>query len=100
MLSISMFGLKRSLAAVIFSSFIAGGVSAMTDFPVIKSDKAASFLVNRIDKGDRLLRASMPQRRGEIPISASPRKVPLGCDAAFSAIAEPARSNIFERCVA
>lgn len=95
-----MFGLKRSLAAVVLSCFVAGGVSAMIDFPVIKSDKVAVFLVNRADKGDRLRQAFIPQQRQKILLSMSPRSVPLGCEAAFSTIAEPTRSNIFKRCVA
>jgi hypothetical protein len=96
------FGLKEVLGAVILSCFIAGGVSAMTDSTTVKAGGTAAISITRTEKGDRLPPASGLQQRPNYSegIPASTAHVPLGCDAAFSPIADPARSRIFKRCVA
>jgi hypothetical protein len=75
------------------------GVSALTR-PAIH---APEVVVNRVFRGDRLTQA--PERRaqrenpgsiGEAPVLKRP---PLGCDGAFSPIADPGRAQIFKRCM-
>jgi hypothetical protein len=97
-----IFGLKETLGAVVLSCFIAGGVSATTGPAIVKIGETDATFVNRTDKGNRLPPASLNRERpndsGGIPTSTT--RVPLGCDAAFSPIADPARSAVFERCAA
>jgi hypothetical protein len=97
-----MFGLKEILGAVVLSSFVAGGVSAMTGPAIVKNDRIAVTSVDRTKKGDRLPQASVLQQRWNATsgFPASSTRIPLGCDAAFSPIADPARARIFKRCVA
>jgi hypothetical protein len=96
------FGLKETLGAVVLSCFIAGGVSATTAPAIVKIGEAAAASVDRTAKGDRFPPAPVnrqhPNDSGAIP--AATMRVPLGCDAAFSPIADPVRSRIFKRCVA
>jgi hypothetical protein len=91
-------GLQETLGAVVLSCFIAGGVSAMTGPTVVKNDKAVLISVDRADKGDRLPRAALSPPRRSDSIGMTTR-IPRGCDAAFSPIADPALSHIFKRCV-
>jgi hypothetical protein len=96
------FGLKETLGAVVLSCFIAGGVSATTAPAIVKIGETGATSVDRTGKGNRLPSASLDRQRpnnsGAIP--ASTMRVPLGCDAAFSPIADPAHSGVFKRCVA
>jgi hypothetical protein len=96
------FGLKEVLGAVILSCFIAGGVSAMTGSTTVKAGEIVAISINRTEKGDRLPTASGLRQRPNYSggIQESTAHVPLGCDAAFSPIADPAHSRIFKRCVA
>jgi len=64
-------------------------------------DRAPAFSVNREFKGDRL-----PISTGfntallnkELRLRASPREIPVGCDAAFSPISAPRLAYIYGRC--
>ena len=93
------FGVKQTIAALILSGFIASGVSAMT-LPVTR---APEVLVNRAHKGDRLAHAPAGQKMQINPMStvktSMPERPPLGCDAAFSPVADPARGYVFGRCM-
>ncbi len=96
------YGLKETVAAVVLSCCIAGGVSAMTGPTVAESNETVTMSVDRTNKGDRLPQASTPQQHpndsGMVP--ASPKRPPLGCDPAFSTVADPAQTYIFRRCMA
>ena len=59
--------------------------------------------VNRINKGDQLTPALIHQvhQRLAPPAAAmktSQQRPPLGCDGAFSPVADPARAGIYKRC--
>jgi len=61
-----------------------------------------SVSVNRVNKGDRLSQGPVdrpshnsPSTEAVIPL----KRVPLGCDPAFSPVADPARANIYKRCM-
>jgi hypothetical protein len=61
--------------------------------------------VNRTLKRDRLPRELSARRNPNVsPSSESPpaliKPVPLGCDAAFSSVADPARAHVYKRCMA
>ena len=88
---------KETVAAVLVSCFIAGGVSAMTNSAVTGSNETITVSVNRTHKGDRLPQASTAYKH---PNDVSPKRVPLGCDPAFSPVAAPQFAHIFGRCMA
>jgi hypothetical protein len=96
------YGLKNTVAAVIASAFIAGGVSAMTSPAISQNNKTEAISVDRNHKGDRLPQASSANRRPSNTelMPASPERPPLGCDPAFSPVADPAHRRIFKRCMA
>jgi hypothetical protein len=100
-----VFGLKEVLGAVVLSCFIAGGVGAVTNPATTRRDAPSLVSVNRIHKQDRLppaaaLTYQQPNAALSTRISsASPKRPPVGCDPAFSPVAEPARANIFRRCL-
>ena len=65
----------------------------------------STISVNRTSKSDRLSQqSSVIQYRKLSPAietaPASPKLVPMGCDAAFSSAADPARAHIYKRCMA
>ena len=96
------YGLKKTIAAAGVSCFIAGGVSAMTQPGATTNDQTVTILVNRALKGDRLpqarLRKSAPNNSSPAML-ALPLRPPIGCDPAFSTVADPARAHIFKRCM-
>jgi hypothetical protein len=101
---VSSYGLKETIAAVVLSSFIAGGVGAMTS-PGVADNAQGTTSVNRTLKGDRLPLAPIAQQsRHNSPAAgmapATRTRAPLGCDPAFSPVADPARGHIFKRCMA
>jgi hypothetical protein len=91
--------LAAATSAVAINGPAAGGVSGMS-ISAPTGDRLVS--VNRVNKGDRL-----PQAPAERPSHSSswtealvpPKRVPLGCDPAFSPVADPAHGNIYERCL-
>lgn len=90
-----------TFAAVMMNGAAAGGVSGST-ISISAPTVEHSVSVNRINKGDRLspLTAnhpahSAPSTEVEIP----PKRVPLGCDPAFSPVADPAHGTIYKRCM-
>jgi hypothetical protein len=91
---------KRTIAALALSSFIASAVSAMT----LPATRAHEVLVNRTHKGDRLTQvpAAPKPLTNPVLIDEAPalKRPPLGCDAAFSPVADPGRGHIFKRCMA
>jgi hypothetical protein len=93
-------------AAALLSCFIGGGLCVLTgssaaDNAEAVTTEAMTTLVNRVNKSDRLLQASTLRSR---PNTSSPsemaKRTPLGCDPAFSSIADPARAHIVSRCTA
>jgi hypothetical protein len=88
-------GAGAVVAALVTNAPAAGrGISAPT------SDHSVS--VNRANKGDRLSRVPAEGSSHSSPSTeavAPPKRVPLGCDPAFSPVADPSRGNIYKRCV-
>ena len=88
------FGLKNIAAACFFSGLIAGGICAITNprtaQGAVAAANAASNSVDRTAKSDRL-RA--------VNVAHLPTYRPVGCEPAFSPVADPVRARFFGRCI-
>jgi hypothetical protein len=96
--------LKETVAALLLSCLIAGCFE-MTSPGVYVNAEVGTMSINRTHKGDRLPQASMPHRYSKSSTSVenasvSPKRVPFGCDPAFSPFANPTRAGIIGRCMA
>jgi hypothetical protein len=87
------------VAAVAMDGPFAGGVSGTTT----AATSSESVSVNRVNKGDRLSPSSVDRlshnstsTESVIPL----KRVPFGCDPAFSPFADPALAHIYKRCMA
>ncbi len=85
--------------------FLTTNILAAVTVPSNTGSGATSVSVDRANKGDRLPYASRSKTRLNSPFLAttpqvSPKRPPLGCDAAFSSVAGPARPRIYRRCLA
>ena len=58
-----------------------------------------SQTVNRSIKGDRLPIQTISSARQPSSISRTQKKVPVGCDNAFSSISSPQLATVFGRCL-
>jgi hypothetical protein len=97
-----------------FSIFAKGSIAALgcmilltaTDaFGVARNGvgRPAAVVVNLGKKGDRLPMVAAPKARvspSVVTQSASKRRPPFGCDAMFSAVADPAHAGLYRRCAA
>ena len=96
------FDLKSTAAALFVSCLAAGAFCAVIGPSVAKDERAVVVLVDRTLKGDRLPQNTLVTNgpASSLPTTSLPRKVPLGCDRAFSPTADPAHAHIFGRCTA
>jgi hypothetical protein len=92
-------GVTFIVAAGVTAGSFAGGVSETTTAP---TSSEGSVSVNRLNKGDRLSPSSVDQlshnstsMESVVPL----KRVPLGCDPAFSPFANPALAHIYKRCM-
>ena len=102
---ISGYGRNATMAVVVTSGLIAGGITAITTPSSADTATAPSVSVNRALKGDRLPQAG--EKHEALPTSSTfivpPSKsshVPFGCDSTFSPIADPSSAGIYGRCFA
>jgi hypothetical protein len=94
--------LKQIGAAVFLSCFIAVGIATFIESSVAGNSEAITILVNRNNKGDRLPQSStltQPASNLSPTERALPIAIPLGCDPAFSPVADPMHAYIFGRCM-
>lgn len=94
--------LKATVAALLVSCLTAAAFCAVNGPSVAKDERAPTIVVDRTMKGDRLPSNTL-LTNGPAPSSLTkslPRKVPLGCDRAFSPTADPAYAHVFGRCTA
>ena len=91
---------KLSIAAVVVGSFAAATLGAMSA-PWAASGTSFELSVNRTNKGDRLESVLAKATPASAPrqSSMSTGRRPIGCDPAFSPLAEPGRKQFFGRCV-
>lgn len=95
------FDLRATAAAALVSCLIAGGFCAVAAASFAQNDKTIIVSVDRTNKGDRLpqsVRLTREPPSSSPTVSALRRKVPLGCDPAFSSAADPEHAGIFGRC--
>jgi hypothetical protein len=88
--------LKGTMAVSIAVGLIAGAFAALVSNPGFAKAEQTNVLVNRTIKGDRL-----PLKRTSVallPVAAKAQP-PVGCDPAFSRVADPARAHVFGRCI-
>ena len=87
------------VAAAATDGSFAGGMSGATT----AATSSESFVsVNRVNKGDRLSPSSVDRSTHNSTSTESvapPKRVPLGCDPAFSPVADPALAHIYKRCM-
>jgi hypothetical protein len=92
--------LKITIAAVVVGSFAAATVGAMSA-PRAASSTSVEVSINRTNKADRLesvlARATPASAPRQSNMSVGRR--PVGCEPAFSPLAEPGRRQFFGRCV-
>ena len=103
---ISFLFLRRTLAAggiLALASWILGAAPLSTvTAPPRLTNNAPQFTVNQLRKGDRLPVTKRPVISHDLLVPQSlqnERKVPLGCDRAFSPVAAPAVKSIYGRCL-
>jgi hypothetical protein len=93
--------LKKTIVIAALGWFIAGGIGAVMALDANQSDRPVSISVDRTNKGDRLSTVSTAKARVNAPATTVSRTAPpLGCDPAFSKVAEPQKAHIFGRCAA
>ncbi len=88
--------LKGAMAVAIAVGLIAGAFPALVSNAGLAKAAQSNVLVNRATKGDRL-----PPKRtsaASLPV-AGKAKPPVGCDPAFSRVADPAHAHVFGRCI-
>jgi hypothetical protein len=88
------------IAAVATDGPFTGGASETI---TAATSSEGSVSVNRVNKGDRLspspvdrLSHNSTSMESVVPL----KRVPLGCDRAFSPFADPALAHIYKRCMA
>jgi hypothetical protein len=98
----SSFSLKQIAAACLLSAVIAGAVTALTSESSAGNAPASLFSINRADKTDRLPPAPVARPQSDATSTPAVRlegRVPVGCDRAFSPVADPARANFVRNCL-
>jgi hypothetical protein len=90
--------LKLSIAVVVLASFVAATFASV---PNAASSGGFEISVNRTNKADRLETVVAKASPASAPrqSSMSVGRRPIGCEPAFSPLAEPARKQFFGRCV-
>ena len=95
--------LRLKVAIAVLGCMVVGGCSLIGAPGDVSAERTAAVAVNRNNKGDRLpaVVAAQSFLKGAPSTAASSRRqLPLGCDPAFSPIADPARAGIYKRCAA
>ena len=90
--NIAVVGVVSCLAVTGFAAAVHGAGSAST----IQSDIVS---VHHTHKGDRLPLDPKNISTVSSPVVAALSRAPIGCEPAFSRVADPKRSHIFGRCI-
>jgi hypothetical protein len=93
--------IKEIGVALLLSCIIVASIGALTGSSVAKTE-SVTILVDRTNKGDRLpLTSTVEQLPDESSRTEtiSPKRVPIGCDPAFSPVVNPERAPIFRRAI-
>jgi hypothetical protein len=76
----------------------AGALATVTAPNGSGGEHAALVSVDRANKGDRLPDALRPKAHLNTSLLITTKRLPLGCDPAFSSLADPTRAHIYMRC--
>ena len=85
-------GVASCLALTGLAAAVDGAGAAISAQPEV-------VLVDHTHKGDRLPLASKQTSPVSSPVVTTLPRPPIGCDPAFSRVADPKRSHIFGRCI-
>jgi hypothetical protein len=89
---IAIIGVVGCLAAAGLAAAVSGaGASLGTQADVVS--------VERSHKGDRLQLAPKQTSTVPLPVVTTLSRPPIGCEPAFSRVADPKRSHVFGRCI-
>jgi hypothetical protein len=91
--------LKSVIAVAIAVGLVVGALPAAVSTPGAASTAQHAVSVNRTNKGDRLPLTLKRTSNVSSPAVAVKSRPPVGCDPAFSRVADPARAHIFGRCI-
>ncbi len=100
------FAYFKEIIVIAGLAYVIAGILAVATTPVgARGEQAVSVSVDRINKGDRLPYALRSQPRVNSSLSTTtpqvpPKRPPLGCDPAFSSLADPTQAHIYKRCTA
>jgi hypothetical protein len=99
---------QKCMAAIGFLLFCSIGacVASATNAPgaaVRGTQTEIAININRINKGDRVTPSLIQHAQRQLsPLAegakAQLQRPPLGCDPAFSSVADPGRAGIYKRC--
>lgn len=100
MLSTCGSSLKSILGACLLSAVVAGTICALPDRVVANNAAAIATSVNRTHKGDQL-EITQRAEHNSTPTKKAvfPKKIPTGCEAAFSPFADPGRPDVLNYCL-
>jgi hypothetical protein len=90
--NVAVVGVVSCLAVTGFAAAVHGAGAASS----IQSDTVS---VDHTHKGDRLLPAPKDISTVSSPVVTTLLRPPIGCEPAFSRVADPKRSHIFGRCI-
>jgi hypothetical protein len=87
--------LSLKIAIAVLGCVVVGGCGLIGATGDISAERTAAVSVNRV------LAAAKTFLKGAPSTAASSRRqLPLGCDPAFSPIADPGRAGVYKRCAA
>ncbi len=85
-----------TVGCLLSGSFVAAAISYSS---AETSERAGDISVNRTNKGDRLPSGVTLRHAPTLSSPAVSAAPPIGCDPAFSRVAEPRRAHILGRCI-
>jgi hypothetical protein len=92
-------GQKIAVVGVVGCLAVAGFAIAVTGAGAALSTQADIVSVDRAHKGNRLPLALEHTSTVSSPVVTTLSRPPIGCEPAFSRVADPKRSHIFGRCI-
>ena len=102
---VSAHAFKETVAIAVLGCLLGAACGSLTAPHAAKSEQTLLVSVNRASKGDQLRgisTAASNQKASASPAmsSAPAKRVPIGCDRAFSPFADPMHASIYKRCAA
>jgi hypothetical protein len=90
--NVAVIGVVGCLAVVGFAAAVTGaGPALSTQIDIVS--------VDHTHKGDRLPLVPKHTSKASSPVVTTLSRPPIGCESAFSRVADPKRSHVFGRCI-